>query len=233
MSKPRKVHTIPWTWHHDDGTDELCIAIQGTFGKRIVIAASQLREVADALQDRADGIDQPRPVSTSQDKQNVITKLRRENASLRNRLRTAGNAAKIRSIHMAQQNPTPTEQQLRERIEHLEHALNIANIKADQYRHVLVDHYGFDVDNPPEPSAMNRLTRDLGSTITATFPGEPVEGPDGPVGMTPTETITAPLVGIILTAAEVIRDGVDPTLRGLTIVDHDGQIIRRNPLEED
>lgn len=146
----------------------------------------------------------------------------------------------IRTIHTAPikehnmtHNGNPNHDEMQNRIEHLEHALNIATIKAEQYKRLLTHYYGFDIDNTPEPSPMNRLTRDLGSTITATFPGEPVEGPDGPVGMTATETITAPLVGIVLTAREVIRDGVDPTLRGLTIVDHDGQIIRRNPLEED
>lgn len=129
----------------------------------------------------------------------------------------------------------PTTQELRERIEHLEHALNIANIKAQQYRHLLVDHYGFDVDNPPAATTqMRQLANQIGQTITATFPGEIEEGPDGPIGMTATETIDVPVLGMYVTPRDVVLQGLDPATPGLTIIDpDDGSIIRRNPTDED
>lgn len=59
MSSPRPVRALPWTWHHDNGHDEKCIAIFGVNSKKIIIPASQLREIADTLHDRADETETP------------------------------------------------------------------------------------------------------------------------------------------------------------------------------
>lgn len=54
MNNPRPVRTLPWTWHYSNGRDEKCIALSGGFSRRIIIPAKQMREIADALHDRAD-----------------------------------------------------------------------------------------------------------------------------------------------------------------------------------
>ena len=59
MSSPRPVRALPYLWHRDDGADELCISLTGGFSRRIIIPAKQLREIADALHDRADEADIP------------------------------------------------------------------------------------------------------------------------------------------------------------------------------
>lgn len=60
MSSPRPVRVLPYIWHRDDGTDELTISLTGSFSKRIIIPARQLREIADALHDRADESEDPK-----------------------------------------------------------------------------------------------------------------------------------------------------------------------------
>ena len=58
MSNPRPVRALPWTWHYSNGRNEKCIAHSGGFSRRIIIPAKQMREIADALHDRADEFEQ-------------------------------------------------------------------------------------------------------------------------------------------------------------------------------
>lgn len=59
MSSPRRARALPYTWFHDNAPDELCISITGGKGSKIIIPANQLREIADALHDRADEAEIP------------------------------------------------------------------------------------------------------------------------------------------------------------------------------
>lgn len=208
MSHPRPVQAQPWTWHHDDGTDELCVAIQGAKGRQIIIPAKQLREIADALHDRADAIDYAAGIThPHRSKEPSMTNL---NDASREEL-----LAKITELTKAKES---------------------AEAGQDTYRRLLVDYYGFNVDSPPvrvEASPLLQATQSIGSTVTATFPGSPYENADGdPVGVSETTYTTATVIGMVVTQGEVERYGIDPTTAGLTIVDGTGTVVRRNPLEE-
>ncbi|GAA1485917.1 hypothetical protein [Brachybacterium fresconis] len=51
---PRTVAVRPWRWHYDEtGTVELCMTLSDR-RSQIIIPAWQLRDIADALHDRAD-----------------------------------------------------------------------------------------------------------------------------------------------------------------------------------
>lgn len=51
---PATVGVEPYLWHRPDGTAEQCIAVKSVAGRRVIIPARQLRQIADALHDRAD-----------------------------------------------------------------------------------------------------------------------------------------------------------------------------------
>ena len=61
MTTPSAVRVAPYIWHGEGDHKELCITITANSGRRVIIPARQLREVAAALHDRADEAEVPYP----------------------------------------------------------------------------------------------------------------------------------------------------------------------------
>jgi hypothetical protein len=123
MSSPRPVRAVPYLWHGNDGTsDQLCIAITGWNGRRLIIPARQLREVADALHDRADEADIP---YTTQENTMTITEEQYDKLMIR---------AMTEARH-AREAEARTEQHAA-RIGYLEHLLSIREEQLEQLRAV-------------------------------------------------------------------------------------------------
>lgn len=116
-------------------------------------------------------------------------------------------------------------------INRLRAELQDARIGEETYKRLLVDYYGFDPMNPPPryKAPLAAAAEQIGKPLT--IGGDIIEGPDGPAGVN--ESITAPVIAMVVTENEVRRDGIDPATPGLTILDADGNIIRKNELEDD
>lgn len=120
MSSPRRARALPYTWFHDNKPDELCISITGGKGAKIIIPANQLREIADALHDRADEADIPYPP-----KENTMTITEEQYDKLMIRAMTEQRRAADAEARIEQHVA---------RIGYLEHLLSIREEQLEQLR---------------------------------------------------------------------------------------------------
>lgn len=121
MIRPRPVRALPWTWHYPDGHDEKCIALTGERSRRIIIPAAQLREVADALHDRADESE----VSNLNNQENTMTITEEQYDKLMIRAMTEQRRARDAEAQIEQHTA---------RIGYLEHLLSIREEQLEQLR---------------------------------------------------------------------------------------------------
>lgn len=121
MTKPRPVRALPWTWHHPNGREEKCIALSGGYSRRIIIPAKQLREIADALHDRADEFEN----SNNSIQENMMTITEEQYDKLMIRAMTEERRARDAEARI---------EQLEARIGYLEHLLSIREEQLEQLR---------------------------------------------------------------------------------------------------
>lgn len=122
MNSPSRVRAYPYVWYGEGEYQELCIAITGANGRRIIIPAQQLRQIADQCHDRADEAQMPH---TTQENTTMTTFTEEQYDKLMIRAMTEqrrANDAEARSEqHVA-------------RIGYLEHLLSIREEQLEQLR---------------------------------------------------------------------------------------------------